>query len=202
MNKGLNETLFKKETYERNRLNKMNNHGQFFLLAAVIIITGIVAIASIKTFVIEPGGSSQERVYDLSEELGFESAKVIDYGVYNNAYTDSLMDSWLDSYTDYAKNKEGIEEWLFVYGDEEELRIISYTSEETGGVSMNLGNDRIGSRAKSELKKEKKKLTNNEKRVIIKDTLGIDRDFNLERGENFYFVLAKINEGETIINKK
>lgn len=188
------------------RVNEMssnwNNRGQFFLLAAVIIITGIVAIASIKTFVTEPGGNTQERVYDLSQELGIESAKVIDYGVYNGAYSDSLMDSWLGSYTNYTRDKEGITEWLFVYGNSSEIRIINFTSQDTGEVNMNLGDKKLSSKAKSEIKREDSKSTPTSNRISVKDTLGIDRDFTLENGENFYFVVAKIDKGETVINKK
>src|SRR5689334_10974265 len=102
-----------------------NKRGQFFLLGAVIIIAGIVAIASIKTFVTEPGGNTQERVYDLGQELGYESGKVIDYGVYSGNYNDALMDSWLDLYTNYTKDKEGITEWLFVYGNSTQIRVVN-----------------------------------------------------------------------------
>ncbi|MEK6918812.1 MAG: hypothetical protein AABW73_02125 [Nanoarchaeota archaeon] len=184
------------------RWSYANKRGQFFLLAAVIIITGIVAIASIKTFVSEPASNTQERVYDLSQELGYESAKVIDYGVYNGAYTETLMNSWIETYTNYTRDREGITEWLFVYGNSSEIKIINFTAQEKGEVNLNLGDERIASKAKKELKRGDEKKTPTGKIVSVKDTLGIEREFTLTQGENFYFVVAKIDKEGTVINQK
>jgi hypothetical protein len=178
-----------------------DKRGQFFLLAAVIIITGIVAIASIKSFVTETGGESEERIYDLGQEVGYESARVIDYGIYNDKYNEELIDGWLANFTEYVSEREGVSEWLFVYGNKEKIVVVNFTSEDKGNVGINVGDKKIISRTKPVLVPEKKSYTTPGSKVRVRDTLGIEREFELAEGESFYFVVAKKESSGTIIEK-
>ncbi len=184
-----------------------NKRGQFFLLAAVIIISGIVAIASIKTFVSETGTKTQEKIYDLSKELGYESVKVIDFGIFNQTYGEELMDDWIGRYTNYSKDKDEITEWLFVYGNTSKIIITNFTQETQGDIDLSLGDKKVTTKSKPKLisKKDTRENliagTNGKYIVIVTDTLGIQRKFELKSGENFYFVVAKADRGEVIIQK-
>ncbi len=186
------------------REKRMNKRGQFYLLAAVIIITGIVGIASVKNFAVEPGAGSSERIYDLSREVGYESANVIDFGIYNQSYGDALIENWIDTYANYSRDREGVSEWLFVYGNSSEIKIINFTSENKGEIGIPIGGKKIRAKSKPSLFKEKRSLgaySNLPAIITVKDTLGIDRKFKLNIGENFYFVVAKIEEQGTVVER-
>jgi len=182
-----------------------DKRGQFYLLAAVIIITGIVGIASIKNYAVEPsGGAAAERIYDLSREVGYESANVIDFGIYNQSYGDVLIENWIDTYANYSRDREGISEWLFVYGNGSEIRTINFTSENKGEIGIPIGGKKIRAKSKPSLFREKRSLgsyPNLPTTITVRDTLGVERKFKLNFGENFYFVVAKVGEEETIVER-
>jgi len=181
-----------------------DKRGQFFLLAAVIIVAGIIALASVKTFVSDSNSEDAERVYDLSKELGYESSKVIDFGIYNQTYGDALIEDWLDIYTNYTSQRDGVSEWLFVYGNASEVKMINFTAQSQGSVDLSFGDKKISASAKPILIKEKTSLgsyASPSAQIVVRDTLGIERKFTLNPGENFYFVVAKVEEGDTIIQK-
>ena len=181
---------------KRREVLRMNNRGQFYLLAAVIIITGMVGIVTITNTATKSTTDSSEIVFEISQELRSETAKVVDYGIYNNAYTDSLAEAWTEEYTGYTKDKAEITEWLFVYGNRSGMKLINYTRHNSGTISTNLGNSRVSTKTKPVLVKGKRGITVTEltQEIRVKDPLGIERKFKLQPGENFYFVLAKVSE--------
>ena len=59
----------------------MNKRGQFYLVAAVIIVLVVIGISSVKTYSVIK--SEPQNLEDLSLELSEETARIVDYGVYN-----------------------------------------------------------------------------------------------------------------------
>jgi len=54
--------------------------GQFYLIAALIIIAVIIGFAGISNYIQK---KEVIKLYDLGEELGIESQNVLDFGTYN-----------------------------------------------------------------------------------------------------------------------
>src|SRR3989344_1943658 len=118
----------------------MNQRGQFFLMAAIIIAGILFGITSITN--VARGGSEQRAFYDLSEEVNFETKRVLDYGVYNDRDLDSLLNSFLANYSEYIAQ----ERVLFVFGnkDSEQLSGIFFKREGNlgySGISTGAGAD-------------------------------------------------------------
>ena len=61
----------------------MNKRGQIFLMAAILITSVVIGLSTIDTEaeVMSPN----EAFYDLSGEIGFETKRVLDYGVFQNS---------------------------------------------------------------------------------------------------------------------
>ena len=58
----------------------MNKRGQFYLVAAMVIIVLIVGFAAVQNYTKK---SRTIKLIDLKEELGIESGKVLDFGTFN-----------------------------------------------------------------------------------------------------------------------
>lgn len=163
-------------------MKRGNKRGQFYIIAAMIIIAVIIGFASISNYA---KTKKNPRIYDLGKELGIETGYVYDYGVYNETDINSLINHWSDVYLNYTKDQEVIEKWIFVYGKENELTAMVFFSAETGSVSI--GRSEI---IVSEIKKK-----------IIEDVMetggnisiefqGFSYNFKLEKGENFFFIIS------------
>jgi hypothetical protein len=97
---------------------QMNKKGQFFLIAALITVGALFGVTSIINSA--QRGDENERFYDLSHEINFETKRVIDYGVYWQDDTNSLVNSFLVNYADYIKQDKA----LFIFGNEQELQYL------------------------------------------------------------------------------
>jgi hypothetical protein len=185
---------------------KQDKHGQFFLIAAVVIIVVAVSIVTISNYS-QP--RDVVRLYDLGEELGIESQQILDYGTYNqlnDAELRDLMETFIQNYVNYIGESGNL---IFIFGNQEKIYALSYQqlaspdicvtlySETTGGICLPLYTD-----------------TNHESQEFPAGELGsIDRviislggtqyEFSLKPGENFYFVIwQKIGEETHVVTSE
>ena len=159
----------------------INKRGQFYLLAAVIIIGIVIGFVVIQNYAER---KASIKVYDLGEELTIESANVLDYGTYselNETQMETLIKNFIEQYKDYEENL------YFIFGDEQKISIIGYSEleadisvTETGGGSTSL----ILTDGEA---------THEATKGIIKNVIitieGQEYKFDLKRGENFYFII-------------
>jgi len=179
----------------------MNKRGQFFLIAAFVVIGILLSAGSVYNAVQTPLEETQ--AYDLSKELAFESYQVIDYGVFNSL--ESQIKNYLNDLTSsYAKiNPEN--EILTVYGDEENIEVIHHTNIPTGnigletqsGTSLNQEIKRRGVRQPTALVFEGKK--GKKVKVILDAQKNISHSFDLKRGQNFFLVIKRQRGNDQII---
>ena len=153
-----------------------NHRGQFYLIAAIIIIAVIIGYAAISNYLEK---KESIKLYNLGEELGIESENVLDFGTYNEyneSEMDTLLTGFVESYAEYIEEGIAI---TFIFGNPDKIIVITY--EELGGVSSPEIID----------PGEEKKVT-----VTINS---IDITFKLKSGENFYFVVSQEIAGEQYV---
>ena len=171
----------------------MEKRGQFYLIAAIIIIFVMIGF-----FVIGNYAQREEKntkIYDLADELKLETGNVYDYGIYKSAMSSALIENWTDKYYAYSKLSGNIEDWIFVYGNESGMNATFITMENIGSVSIDTGR---GTPAKIDITgthKEKTYIPDNNidavnGKVSVKFK-NFTHEFNLKTGENFYFVIKK-----------
>jgi hypothetical protein len=185
----------------------MKKKGQFYLIAAIIIVIIIVGLSSVTNYVITR--KKPVKFYDLSDELSEESARVVDYGIYNEEDMDSLMGNFTDKYLvgvsekrGYVDEKEKQAELIFVYGNKEGVIVSTYTSEETGEITINYGTTEFKHTGTDRYTANRTSFTPElvgSEYMIKVYILGVDYNFNLQKGENFFFVITKKTEEETHI---
>ncbi|MAG78899.1 hypothetical protein CMI40_00805 [Candidatus Pacearchaeota archaeon] len=169
----------------------MDKRGQFYLLAAIVIVGIIIGFSTVSNYSKQ---KSSIRIYDLGEELGIESGQVIEHGVYQQKNIDNLLENFTALYTEYAG--EG-KELYFVFGDEEEVSVATYSDVVEGEISVNIGDKKFGETiTKQEYKKEDYSITGDEIEIDIGET---KHKFKLKSGENFYYIISQDIEGEEYV---
>lgn len=166
-----------------------NKKSQFYIIAAVIIIAVFIGIYALTNYA--KVGRKQIKIYDLGDELGIETGYVYDYGVYQEEDLNLLIDLWTDKYIDYTKGQEIIEDWIFIYGNENELTASTFSLVTSGTVGLFIGGETkidINTIAKI---KEEHILVKGERKVSVKvPPEDFTYDFELKLGENFFFVIT------------
>jgi hypothetical protein len=176
----------------------MNKRGQFYLLAAIVIIVIISGFAAVSNYAQK---RSSIRLYDVKDELGIESGKVLDYGTLKGELIEvngkfvNIIDHFTDQYDKYAGEDKEI---FFIFGSFEEVVLITYADISEGSVDVVIGEVVTGQEIKGrELVRQV--ITPEGGEVSIK--IGEDvYPFTLKPGENFYFVISQqIGEEQIVV---
>ena len=194
---------------------KKGNKGQFYIIAAVIIIAVIIGLMStgyLRT------SSEKVRVYNLGDELSIESAKVIDYGVYNEIVasdSNELIETFLVNVEENLYDQDPGNEFIFVYGNINEVRIVNLAQsdlvlngeqirgarEEFGSTITNAGTGLPIETPYSVFNNADWKKTLSGSNVQIQFNNQI-YNFNLDENQNFYMILKKQEDGNVHIDSK
>jgi hypothetical protein len=165
-----------------------NKRGQFYLVAGMIIAALIITIATVSNY---SKINTSPGLEVLKEEIQIESSRVLDYGT-NNQLSSSAMKQTLldfsDNYTDFIGTGKSI---YFIFGNTGEITLSGY-QEVNREVLLDstLITSTIGSFEGSIVP------TGSNVNLAID---GIEYDFEINPGENFYFVLSDLIGNEEYI---
>ncbi|MFH1307330.1 MAG: hypothetical protein ABIH72_00580 [archaeon] len=164
----------------------MNKRGQFYIVAAVIIIIALISLVSITNYV--RNQNKETKIYDLSKEVGDETGEVYSYGIYNEEDTQLLIRSWLNEYVNYANNY-GPSDWLFVYGNSDNITALTFTNYTVGSIILDFGGS-------AQIYTLDETRSQGQSFIPFGDYVNVTffnyaYDFELKKGENFYFVIRK-----------
>lgn len=162
--------------------------GQFFIIAALVIVAILIGFATIYNF----GKAPKEdfRVYDLSDEINYETNQVIDNGVFNGATQEQIATNIENITLFYAKaNPES--DFIFYYGNKSFINYIIYVRNESGKVGIDFGTGISSSQATytREVIKGTEIPYGNIVRVVVDED--IFYNFDLKEGQNFYLIIKK-----------
>ncbi len=168
----------------------MNRRGQVFLMATIIIVglmIGLVRVSNKSVSREEP-----EAFFDLADEIGFETKRVLDYGVISNSNSGALVQRLLENYSEIISN----DDVAFVYGDSTLMSAYYYQSVNTiavSGIVDTFTSITLSNRHVIQTIHDKGAGTST---VRIR---GNDYTFNLKPGQNFYFVLIREEDDEQFV---
>lgn len=182
------------------REKERNNKGQVYLIAAVIIVAVIIGFAAVSNY---SRSEASTKIYDLGEDLGIESAKVLDYGTYyfsdDPTKMETLLENFIEAYSEYGE----IDKLYFIFGNVKGITVYGYHQiaspdiivNVTGGGEINettfaIPTDVTGSKDLS--------LTGDIEKVTIQIAEGT-YEFDLEPGENFYFIIVITDDEERYV---
>lgn len=176
----------------------MNKRGQFFLMAAFIIVGIIAGLASVVN--IATVNPDRLGFYDLSKEVGYETKYLVDYGVYN-AYDENAKDELVRGFLEKYSNYIGEDRAVFLYGNANGMKALYFKkfvgtvgieTQEVNGVLI----IPVGGIAGQEVEA---KITNSGNDFVTVEIEGADYTFELKPGENFFSVIIKIEGGEQFV---
>lgn len=173
----------------------MNKRGQFFIIAAIVIAIVVIGIGTVYNYARSP--TEDHKVYDLSEELNYESARVIDNGIFNSI-SDSELGTRLQELSDIYGQSNPDSDIVIVYGNKSEATLLYYKNTETGEISLGMGGSSI------DVTVTGKRVTGHQRFIPKKDSVQVtvsDReyDFDLKGGQSFYLIIKKDRGDERII---
>ncbi len=174
----------------------MQRRGQVFLIAALIIASLLFALTKVsnKTAARE----QPEAFYDLADEIRFETKRVLDYGVLNGQPSSVLASQLLSNYSEYIAN----EDVVFIYGDSTAVYAVFYqTLTNLAAISFGGITVPVTITLASQTPVDLKPLSAGNTIATVR-IRGNDYSFNLQPGQNFYFVLINEDGGEQFVTIK
>lgn len=98
-----------------------NRRGQFYLIAAIVIITIAAGLITISNYV---SSHQTQDIYYLRDEIKIESSRVMDYVALNSA---NFRNTMIDFSEQYINNTKG-NNFYFILGDETSMTFLAYQS--------------------------------------------------------------------------
>ncbi len=188
-----------------------NKGGQFYLLAAIVIIVLILGYVGVSNYI---NKKNTTKVYDVKEELNIEGSEVLEYGVLNSGDLsltnendveiakgeDAVIKHFIALYTTYLESVGENMNIYYILGNKDAIKAYKIVDVDTGSLTLNLGgvpsSTKIIQKLIQELEASDKKTE--EGKVII--TIGEnDYPFTLKKGENFYFIVSQNVGGEKYV---
>jgi hypothetical protein len=154
-------------------MKRGDKSGQFYLLAAIVIIALIIGIFTVANY---SKKKEDTRVYELAQELEIESSKMLEYSLETGT---SPWDSFTKNFSEYAGKDVNI---LYIIGNiTMPLEVYSYNK--TGQR-----NDLVGPY-----------LNGTDNYYYVNDYLGSNYKFKIREGKNFYFIITQEINGDKYV---
>ena len=174
----------------------LNKRGQFFLIAALVIIVIIIGFAAFYNVAETP--PEDIVIYDLSKEINFEAGEVIDSGIFNALTTDDWHKN-LENLTDYYAKANLGNDFFIVYGNRSRMFILAYTTKNTGSVSVGASTIDTTEVRRVNVSFAPSADEGTVTLVIPKENLNITNTFNIKPGQTFYAIIQKERLGERYV---
>ena len=162
---------------------KKGKRGQFYIIAAVILIIIIIGLAGVTNYI----KVKEEPVtfFNLGEQLDIEAPYVIDNGIYTGEDIPKLIENFTKRYAQYTGQSNENFQMIIVYGDQTGAQINAYHSIESGRITLgNIGG--IGLTNVESITPETTQSGSNVSVNLSNNTY----NFNLNPGQNFFFVIT------------
>jgi len=119
----------------------MDKRGQFYFIAAIIIVVLLSTLTSVSTYIIVK--SEPQSVTYVADDISRESHKVVEWGIYNGKDVGEEIEVFasgqLKNY--FLSKTAGESDIIFLYGDKKnsKLKALRYTKVSTGDISVGGG---------------------------------------------------------------
>ena len=182
----------------------MNKRAQFFIIAA-LIISGVILTAG-KVYTFSRIETTDTQVYDLSNEIQYETSQVIDNGLFNEKSADNIK-SDLKSLTEYYAESNPDSNINILYGNSSGISILEYdlSAGETKESKISVGDVALPSESSPETSFQ---IADKNLKVIIrtKDSTSdsgseqpIVHELLIDSQQVFYIVVRKKMRDENVI---
>jgi len=178
----------------------MNKRGQFYLVAAIIIVLAVSGIASVKTYAIIK--SEPRKIENIGSELKEETMRIVDYGIYSQENLTKVLNNFTDSeFAPYFLKKTEGTNIVFIYGNADELYSVQYLEKETGTIYATLGGASPSWQEVSVYTNRSDSFSKNIGEILTITVLDRDFEFEIMDNEMFYFLITQEKDGEVFVER-
>ena len=168
-----------------------NKRGQFFLVMSIVIIGLVAGLTGITNSLQK---QSDAKFYRVSEELKFESEKVIDYGI-GQGFDETGMKSLLTNFSNNYSSYSNADDFYYIFGTTSEITFAGLRKKSGGTVQINFGSGNQGITLSQNSFTTPASYTPSGTNVDLTID-GVTYPFTLHEGQNFFFVVSKNIEGD------
>jgi hypothetical protein len=176
----------------------MNKRGQFYLIAAVIIVGILVAAAGVSNYVRTRQVDTD--IKDLEEELRLESENIVNSGMFNDEELGEKLEIFAEQYAEYIGSEYDL---LFVYGDEETIARgylnVIFLFSSSSSITYAIGDSSSGLDIETRtVDTPEIQIQQSGESNIIRFKID-DKNYNFEitEGQNFFFIIEEpLNKDE------
>lgn len=182
----------------------MNKRGQFFLLAAIVIIGVVFGLSRIYTTIEAP--TEDSTIYDLTNEIRYEANTIIDSGIFN-AVDKQQRDDNIESLTDHYASRNLGSDFVIIHGNQTDMIARFYKTMDSGGIGFEIAGP--GSYTYSQETREFSttfQLNGDDEVTIVLEEDEEDEDqdirytFNIKPGEMFFLVVKEEKRGDQFVS--
>ena len=184
--------------------------GQFYLLAAIVIIVLILGYAGVSNYINKRNAT---KVYDVKEELNIEGKDVLEFGVLrsdditlttisgeNITGENAIIQHFITLYTIYLESVGENINLYYIFGNGNTIKAYKIADVEIGSLTLNIegaaSTNNIIKKSVQELSQSEYAVDNQKVNVTIN---GNNYPFDLKEGENFYFIVSQTVGGEQYV---
>ncbi|PIN89572.1 hypothetical protein COU60_03100 [Candidatus Pacearchaeota archaeon CG10_big_fil_rev_8_21_14_0_10_34_76] len=174
-------------------MSVMNKRGQFFLIAALVIVGVLIGLSVVVNEVIVK--EDKEYFYDISSEVGYETKRVMDFGEYRDGFeSKELTSRFLFDYVNYI----GQDPVIFIYGNSTDVSAFVFQEQDVGSIGLNTGEEKI-------IPIQKRKDGGKEANVLVKNgkvSIEIDsvnHEFEMNEGNNLFYIIMREENDEKLV---
>ena len=168
-----------------------NKRGQFYLIAAVIIIAMVFAITAL---VNQARKQEFSELQYAGEELSIEAEAVMDSGIARGVDMDALLETFTKNYSSYSN----VENLYFVFGDTPSISVAAYRKLTPAVIIVNVSEEESHELGilNATYTKEDYTISGNAITLTINE---IPYEFDLKDGTNFYFITSESDKEQEYI---
>jgi hypothetical protein len=168
-------------------MKRDDKRGQFYLIAAIIVIAVLIALATVGNYAFSRGSKESIKIYELSKDLQLEGESVINHGVFQGD-PELELERFTQDYGEYIS--AGDTDVYFVFGDQEMVNIRGYVNAVVGSIGLNIGGTITEIDIQGNYVTDDDIIVTGQANVVV-EVGGKSYPFDLKKGENFFFVIQQ-----------
>jgi len=175
----------------------MNRKGQFYLIAALVVISLVAGAAAVYNSATAP--NRETFFYSLQEEASYEAGQVINHGLYNSLSAEDISNN-IEELANYYSSSNPDVDILTIGGNTNTLTFKLYKNVAEGNLGIKYGDVEIFPQNNNMGEFTKTVTRNGDTITVLIENGQITKDFKIRDNKNYYFfILRESRRGELFL---
>ena len=163
-----------------------NKRGQFYLIAAIILIAMILSLVTVAN---KSRTQNLTHISEAAEEISIEAEAIMNYGISHDEDL-TAMNTRFKEFTENYSPYSNVENLYFLYGDQSGIQLGAYRKLTPAQIFVN----GFGRNVINDTDTSTTHIPSGSPPTITITIDDLDTSFEIKEGYNFYFILSQGNE--------